>query len=76
MKEFTIKGGVESAGDKWRAEIVLTTPDGRVTRIESGNIYATEQEAVDNLEFNIDRILRDFNARGVEVLTRNGVEYS
>lgn len=76
MKDFTLNGAIEESNGKWCAEIVLTTPDGKQSRLNSGYEFNSKDEAADNLRFNMDRILAEFSKNGVEVIARDGVKYS
>lgn len=76
-KEFTLNGGVEEENGFWQAEILLKTPDGKQTKLESGFIYRTKDEAEEAMKLNLNRILSDFTTNHeVEVLAKNGVQYS
>lgn len=76
MSEFTLNGGFEKVGDKFKAIVLLRTPDGRETKLESEPIYASEGEAMAATETKLDEVLTLFRKDGVEVLSRNGVKYA
>ena len=70
-KSVALTGSVHAVGDKFNAKITLETPDGQVSSIESGPIYGTEAEARDMLAYNIDRLLKDFEKRGLSIKSFN-----
>lgn len=77
VKEFNLTGIVSSEDDMcemWSASITLSTPDGKRTKIESGFCYKTEKEAKENMQANMDNILREFQKDGVEIVEKDGVK--
>lgn len=69
--EFTLSGKTAEGPDgKWGAEIVLSTPDGKETKINSGFVYKTDADAGNNLKANIDRIVASFEKEGAKVTER------
>lgn len=73
MSEFNLSGKTIQRGEFWGAEIILTTPDGKQTKIESGLICKTDTEAAALLQHNMDRLLSEFRKDGTEVIFKNGV---
>jgi hypothetical protein len=77
VSEFNLSGGVEECEKTamWRAEVCLKTPDGKQTTLDSGFIYQTKASAEASLDFNMNRILQELKKNGVEILSRNGLEF-
>jgi hypothetical protein len=70
---FTLNGGVEQKDFKWNAVVSCHTPDGKITKLESGYIYFTQKEAEFAMEQKLNDCLDVFKKDGVEVLARNGI---
>jgi hypothetical protein len=72
-KEFTLNGGIQELNGLWRVEVLLKTPNGKATTLDSGFVYTSQPEAENALQKKMDEILSSFVEQGVEVLSKNGV---
>jgi hypothetical protein len=69
MSDFNLQGKTKEEKGKWGCELSLVTPDGQVTKIESGFVFGTAEEASLALQFKIDELLESFGD-DVEVVDR------
>lgn len=71
--EFSVKGGVAQQKGVWCGEVALHTPDGKITKLNSGFIYSTEAQAVAAMEEKLKEVLDELKKDGTEIVARNGV---
>lgn len=70
MGNFNLTGQThEFHQGRYRAKITLSTPDGRVTTLESDD-FDTTAEAEASMKATMDRLLEDFKKHGTEIVSR------
>lgn len=67
--KFSLSGTTKKQNNKWSCKIILETPDGEKTFLQSDYAYKTDDEALMAMKNKMDEVLALFGKENIEVVS-------